>query len=124
MNREIKFKVRLNELSANPGLEIIIVPWEFKAWDKVDLLTLRQFTGLHDKNKKNIYEGDICKIPVWFGETYTLCPLPIIFKNGMFCYELYCGSGDYLCMSLEYSKDMEIIGNIHKNPELLGDSNG
>ena len=67
MNREIKFKVLLNDKSANPELEIIIIPWEFKAYDKVDLNTIRQFTGLLDKNGKEIYEDDIVKFN-WNGE--------------------------------------------------------
>lgn len=61
-----------------------------------------QFTGLTDKNGKEIYEGDI-----WKKESYPNHILEVIFKNGKY------NIADY---SMTKGK---VIGNIHENPELL-----
>lgn len=114
---------------------------KFRAWSKTDKVMIydlnsprlvhgelreesddyifMQYTGLKDKNGKEIYEGDISKIKVWCGSLYTICNLPIIFKDQRFGYELYCGSGDYEVMNMDFSDEFEVIGNIHENHELL-----
>lgn len=69
---------------------------------KIDNVKSMQFTGLVDKNKKEIYEGDIIR-----GETRKF---EVIFYAGMFTTDV----GQYL-LNGEY----EIIGNIYENPELL-----
>ena len=56
---DIKFKVLLNEQSSHFGEPIIVQPWNFKAWDKVDLESLKQFTGFKDKHKHDIYYDDL-----------------------------------------------------------------
>lgn len=87
---------------------------------------LMQYTGLHDKNGKEIYEGDIVLLdcynyeePAFDGE------FKVIYDdiNGM-----------WLLIDLEnkdrgftfgeirsyYKAEIEVIGNIYDNPELLG----
>ena len=88
-------------------------------WKGVIPDTLGQFTGLTDRNGKEIYEGDIVR----YGEfIYHV----IEFKHGMFGYTLadgwfvgYGGNSNFTFNPLDKSKEHEIIGNIHDNPELL-----
>lgn len=77
-------------------------------------LKIMQYTGLKDKNEKEIYEGDI--LFESFGERY----YKVIFENASFRAE---AEGDFD----EYSFDLidivaqgcEIVGNIYENPELI-----
>ena len=69
------------------------------------LLPVMQYTGLKDKNKKEIYEGDILK-----DADFTFS---VEFIGGCFC-KVLDGEG-YVIIDT----DIEIIGNIYENPELL-----
>jgi len=70
----------------------------------------RQYTGLKDKNGKEIYEGDICM------EIYQLADIsaPIEFSNGSFWF------GSHPLWEFT-NKELKIIGNIYENPELGGE---
>lgn len=70
--------------------------------------TIGQFTGVLDKNGKEIYEGDILEIKDE-GVVFTKV---VGFNNGMF------GAGNYT-LAFYGEDNIEIIGNIHDNPELL-----
>lgn len=80
----------------------------------VDENTVGQFTGLHDKNGKEIYEGDICST-YNIDEPSNLVDT-VVFHDGSFVFQ-----NDYK-LSIEirgFKKDyIEVIGNIHENPEL------
>lgn len=81
--------------------------------------TVGQYTGLTDKNGKKIFEGDIVKEKdcVHNGEVEIYGNKWVIyFKDGVFfgCWK-NCGA-TFFIKSLG---DIEIIGNIHDNPELL-----
>lgn len=71
----------------------------------------QQFTGLLDKNGKEIYEGDIVKT------SYTIYPIQSVeFSGGMFKLSNLCLDDT----PLYYDADScEIIGNIFENPGLL-----
>ena len=81
---------------------------------------LEQFTGLHDKDGKPIYEGDItnygiiewCDCLNWDGGGST--HPGFYFKDK---YEGYDKGG--LSYHYGFDKDIEVIGNIHQNPELI-----
>lgn len=84
--------------------------------------TIGQFTGLTDKNGKEIYEGDVVLF-TWFSygeyELETEYQGSIDFLNGSFLF--CCEHGNYPLSELEFDSesDIEVIGNIHDNPELL-----
>ena len=79
--------------------------------------TVGQYTGLKDKNGKRIFEGDIAK--VLQGKDKDIAYVG--FENGAFM--LYPKTGNIYERTLwEYwynDWDVEVIGNITDNPELL-----
>ena len=90
--------------------------------------TIGQFTGLHDKNGKEIYEGDIVRKVFYkfsndeFGHKgfYELI-CKIIWKNGLgFTFRKV--KENEITMPENYTEEYEeVIGNIYENPELLED---
>lgn len=91
----------------------------------IDTTTIGQYTGLTDKNGKEIYEGDIVrhhwKDPV-FGdlvETGQFVHSTICFNNGAFVVN-YRLQGEYIYLQdFVRLKCLEVVGNIHDNPEML-----
>lgn len=74
-------------------------------------IVIEQFTGLQDKNSKEIYEGDIVRLG---DELYE-----IIYEVGDFNVGFRKKSGNLTDIGMEFSRKLEIIGNIHENPNLL-----
>jgi len=92
--------------------------WEHEIRNDHKLIPM-QFTGMCDKNGKEIYEGDIIIMPddTTIGENIIA---EVVFKNCAFGF--YCGY--FCCFAYEFGDAMDtdcidVIGNIYENPELL-----
>ena len=105
------------------GSRIVTIEWE------VDPSTVGQYTGLKDKNGERIFEGDIVECVSW--NEYFSIPeynlfqnfrrvMVVVFHTGFFCMKE--SMPDPLrpnYWDLIYNGDIEIIGNIHDNPEFM-----
>ena len=124
MKREIKFRgKRLNngdwvcgDLHLNTPHPHIHFGFDDRA--KIDTNTIGQFTGLLDKNGKEIYEGDIVKSisgkigyviflqqEMGYVVVWNNCDTRLGHRNR---------GGGYEC-----DESIEVIGNIYDNPELV-----
>ena len=114
MSRELKYRVwyknkyiELINLRGEKSIYFSIYDLGFitQSIDRKEVV-LEQFTGLKDKNGKEIYEGDIVKL--WDGE-----PELVVWDNLIGAYEP-------LSWEIFDTDECEVIGNIHENLELLG----
>ena len=121
MTREIKFRAwgeNIKEyMSQSFGGEVEIANVTRILGDLIDQRNwiLEQYTGLKDKNGKEIYEGDVLMTCVGRAEVfydYEYCMWKIFAKHGTTMPLVGKKSRRHL--------DYEVIGNIHENPELLG----
>lgn len=82
--------------------------------DDQSIFLIEQYTGLKDKNGKEIYEGDIVLFEDHCSEEPEIGIGNIEFEEGIFCVN-WPDSGFQPLNEVE----VKIIGNIHENPELL-----
>lgn len=127
MSREIKFRVW--DTSSNKwasGLKMTLDGrlkdidfddegrYEFEL--RLEQYTIEQYTGLKDKNGKEIYEGDIIKARDWDG---SWGKYRIKWKQSHCAFEAFeYRKSKAWNWTLKGFVDIEVIGNIHENPEL------
>ena len=121
--REIKFRVWDNDEKIIKKVESINFPLggesssktvcvyneEEDCYEWVYDYELMQYTGIKDKNNKEIYEGDIV-------EFYSIIEDEIITEKVEYHFGIY-RAGDYFVGKI-YNK-CEVIGNIYENKDLL-----
>lgn len=111
----------------NTGYNMIEI--DVKKWDSAMLyhyeraipVELMQYTGLNDSNGVEIFEGDLLSIQIVRDAKKTVT---IVFEDGAFGVkdELFgwgYGKEFYPLKTIINNHKVEIIGNIHENPELL-----
>jgi len=81
--------------------------------DPESTVYLMQFTGLLDKNGKEIYEGDIVYINHRFGPNITG---EVLYDEAFGCYRI---KGDNITDWVERAGFYEVIGNLYENSELI-----
>lgn len=90
---------------------------ESKLWvqmpDETDGATIMQFTGLFDKNGNEIYENDLLQIRP--GEKDSVV-WHCVFDKGSF---VFLRIGFEVEGGFSYRPDLQVIGNIYENPDLL-----
>lgn len=136
MDREIKFRAWHKDLKKMFKIGQITLEkgtWNFEPNDRDFIgmsipyqpsFVLMQYTGLHDKNGKEIYEGDIVYCQTKYGKAKAI----IKFIDGKFV--AYWNSalthpenGHHIAC-YEINKRFEVIGNIYDSSELLGGEDG
>ena len=113
-----EWKYGLPHYNLDNEIEFITVPGKiYPNCFKVDPDTVGQYTGLTDKNGVRIFEGDIVSLVKHDGLIYKVvyvpCRYELVNSKGVNCFVL----------DIYKSENIEVIGNIHDNPELLGGEN-
>lgn len=141
MNRPLKFRawdktydrwIELSNYALDPeNGEILIAhdPGEFVIFDGCDY-ELMQFTGLKDKNGKEIFEGDLVKRTgeiVWTKDKKENAPREVYYIDDDACWWVRGKDGyndERLGAFLNWGEGtlVEVIGNIYENPDLLPSS--
>jgi len=77
---------------------------------------IMQFTGLHDKNGKEIYEGDI--VIIHWKHSFLKCVITWNEKDASFG-TYWNGRNQSIHRRRQTPTTLEVIGNIYENPELI-----
>lgn len=130
--REFRFRAWKNDVRVPDGAfliypdgEITLLDPEERAYCYDAGVWLEQYTGLKDKNGREIYVGDIIKTTYLVtDETMQFGRGVIEFEQGVYRICNYFSDrcvwhSELLCRYQD--QELEVVGNIHENPELLGE---
>lgn len=141
MNRDIKFRAWVKDRKAI--FEVVLINYVTKKvtylfervghllsirHEKFNDIELMQYTGLKDKNGKEIFEGDIVKFKdCSIDGTKEFYNIGVIEREGkrdelvisQLIFEKSYFTENYIDFINETFELSEIIGNIYENPELL-----
>jgi uncharacterized phage protein (TIGR01671 family) len=133
MNRQIKFRICYTAQNGSKSLiysddkrylitldgkvlENYGKDWKNPFWEEVfdadEQPIIQQYTGLYDKNGKEIYEGDILE---WKGEFIA----EVFFEQENAAFVIKSKKGGKAFMSENYVLNFQIIGNIFEHKHLL-----
>ena len=119
--REIKFRAWFEKFKEMYTVKMVDLQKEIAYFDKYNYrsfydIELMQYTGLKDKNNKEIYEGDIITLHnSKYKVIFNTEGARFVLRNDEFELEIPFTNNN--------NKRMEVVGNIYENPELLGDKN-
>lgn len=118
--REIKFRAWYDQKELMYSDEYSVLE-HFFAWSyhwKPE--HLMQYTGLKDKNGKEIYEGDIVKCNPSYKENHEIGTIAWEKRRGGFVVKVgRPTSQGFDALKMAGATHKEIVGNIYENPELL-----
>lgn len=118
MSREIKFRIwdkKTKRWSKNFNVNLLNV-------NDFNLVSINQFTGLKDKNRKEIYEGDIIKL-IYFRNRRRKETGKVVFLNHQASFGIIDRDGNEYPLYRNTAEQIEVIGNIYENFELTEKGN-
>ena len=106
-----------NPDKADTPTQICIGTYIARTCYEIDPETVGQYTGLTDKNGRRVFEGDIVEGNSEYF-TYTHPYGKVVYDGGQYLISFDDVLEDIECLGA-WANDVEIIGNIYDNPELL-----
>lgn len=128
MSREIKFRAWQDNIMLTQPISSVYGTYRFFGLIHEDNANIMQFTGLKDKNGKEIYDGDVVEYGDIMSDGFALdrtCRIKgqVNWYEGRSQFviqglEENHRGGHYMCQ-WDYALNLEVIGNIYEHKHLL-----